>query len=54
MRIGAHILSNIPFLTPVRFDQSLPALEEDGLSPTVLFQSVSISHANRYVTFDPR
>jgi hypothetical protein len=54
MRIGAHILSNISFVTPVRFGQSLPAPEEDGLLPTVLFQSVFISHANRYVTFDPR
>jgi hypothetical protein len=53
MRIGAHILSNISFVTPVRFGRSLPAPEEDGLLPTVLFQSVFISHANRYVTFDP-
>jgi hypothetical protein len=34
--------------------QGLPAPEEDGVLPTVLFQSVFISHANRYVTFDPR
>jgi hypothetical protein len=54
MRIGAHMLWNISFVTPVRFGQSLPAPEEDGLLPTVLFQSVFISHANRYVTFDPR
>ena len=54
VRIGAHILSKISFVTPVRFGQSLPAPEEDGLLPTVLFQSVFISHANRYVTFDPR
>jgi len=54
MRIGGHIVSNISFVTPVRLGQSLPALEEDGLLPTVLFQSVFISHANRYVTFDLR
>jgi hypothetical protein len=54
LRIGAHILSNISFVTPVRFGQGLPAPEEDGVLPTVLFQSVFISHANRYVTFDPR
>src|ERR1700677_3804217 len=54
MRIGAHTFSNISFVTPVRFSQSLPALEEDGLLPTVLFQRVFISHASRYVIFDTR
>jgi Aspartyl protease len=54
MRIGGHIVSNISFVTPVRLGQRLPAPEEDGLLPTVLFQSVFISHANRYVIFELR
>jgi hypothetical protein len=54
VRIGDRQLSRISFVTPVRFLQSLPAREEDGVLPTVLFQSVFISHANRYVIFDPK
>jgi hypothetical protein len=54
MRIGGHIVNNISFVTPVRLGQRLPASEEDGLLPTVLFQSVFISHASRYVIFELR
>ena len=31
----------------------MPARDEDGLLPTVLFQRVFICHADHYVIFDP-
>jgi gag-polyprotein putative aspartyl protease len=54
VRIGNCRLSHVSFVTPVHFSQTPPVREEDGVLPTVLFQSVFISHAHRYVIFDPK
>jgi hypothetical protein len=52
--IGSYHLSHISFVTPMRFSQSLPPREVDGVLPTVLFQRVFISHARHYVIFNPK
>jgi len=54
LRIGHETWGNIPFVTPVSVGQNVPAMEEDGVLPTVLFRRVYISFAKRYVIFDPR
>ena len=54
IRIGTRILSQISFLTPVSVAKHMPARDEDGLLPTVLFQRIFICHTDRYVIFDPR
>jgi hypothetical protein len=54
MQIGTRIIRKVPFVTPVSAQQSIPDREEDGVLATALFQRVYISHANRYVMFDPR
>ena len=54
MRIGSRTLSRVSFVTPLRPGKDLPARQEDGLLPTLLFQRVFISASDRYVIFDPR
>jgi len=54
MRIGSRTLSRVSFVTPLRPGKDLPARQEDGLLPTLLFQRVFISASNHYVVFDPR
>ena len=54
MRIGSHIFSKVPFVTPANAELDIPGREEDGLLPTILFRSIYISFANRYVMLDPR
>jgi len=53
MRIGTRTLSQVYFVTPVSAEQNVPAMETDGVLPTVLFQRVFISGADHYVIFDP-
>jgi hypothetical protein len=53
MRLGARIVSQVPFVTPVNVEYDLPTRDEDGLLPTVLFQRVFISGAGHYVILDP-
>jgi hypothetical protein len=52
--LGTHILNRIPFVTPVHAAEDIPAREEDGILPTVLFQRVYINNSEHYVVFDPR
>ena len=54
MRIGSRSWDKVPFVTPVRVESNVPQRDEDGLLPTVLFQSVFISYAQRYVVFHAR
>jgi predicted aspartyl protease len=54
MRIGTRTLGHVSFVTPVSVAKEMPARDEDGLLPTVLFQRVFICHADQYVIFDPR
>lgn len=54
VHIGNRTLSNVNFVTPVRVAENLPAPDEDGLLPALLFQRVFISGAEHYVIFDPR
>jgi len=54
MNIGSLIVRKVPFVTPANRSQDVPDREEDGILPTVLFQSVFISHSGRFVIFDPR
>ena len=54
MRIGTRTLSRVSFVTPVSVEQNLPAMEADGLSPTVLFQRVFSSCSDHDVVFDPK
>jgi hypothetical protein len=54
MQIGTRTLNHVYFVTPVSVEQRLPALETDGVLPTVLFQRVFISGAGHYVVFDPK
>jgi len=54
MQIGTRILSPISFLTPVSVAKDMPARDEDGLLPTLIFQRVFICYADHYVIFDSR
>jgi hypothetical protein len=54
MRIGSRTFRDIQFVTPLRSALNIPVREEDGLLPTVLFQRVYISNADRYAVLDPR
>ena len=54
MNIGSLIVRKVPFVTPANRSHDVPDREEDGILPTVLFQSVFISHSGRFVIFDPR
>jgi predicted aspartyl protease len=54
MRIGTRTLNHVYFVTPVSVEQNLPAMETDGVLPTVLFQRVFISGGDHYVVFDPK
>jgi hypothetical protein len=54
MRIGSRTLGHISFVTPARVAKDMPAQDEDGLLPTLLFQRIYISAADGYVIFDPR
>jgi hypothetical protein len=52
--LPTRTLGHIPFVTPVGVAKDMPARDEDGLLPTVLFQRVFICHADQYVIFDLR
>jgi hypothetical protein len=54
MRIGTRTLNHVYFATPVKVEQNLPAMETDGVLPTVLFQRIFISGPSHYVVFDPK
>ena len=54
MRIGTHIMSNIPFVTPVSVGKDIPLRDEDGVLPTLLFQRIFICAADHYVVLNPR
>jgi Aspartyl protease len=54
LRIGTRTMSRIPFVTPVTIGNDVPARDENGLLPTLLFQRVFICAADHYAIFDPR
>jgi hypothetical protein len=54
MRLGSRTVRKVPFVTPATRSQKVPDREEDGILPTLLFQSVFISHSDHFVIFDPR
>jgi len=54
MRIGTHTLSHVYFVTPVSVQHNVPAMEADGVLPTVLFQRVYFSHSGHFIVFDPK
>jgi len=54
LRIGKHLLSQIPFMSPSGEASSNAPKGEDGLLPTSLFDRVFISFAGRFVVFNPR
>ena len=54
VHIGARLLREITFISPVTTHKRASFLGEDGLLPTALFQRVFINYADRYVVFDPR
>lgn len=54
MRIGKRTMNHISFVTPVGVENNVPARDEDGVLPTLLFQRVFICPADHYVVFDPR
>src|ERR1700760_3142227 len=54
MRIGAGVIHNVPFVTPVRPSGEIPSREEDGILATGFFQRVFVSHSDRFVIFDPK
>jgi Aspartyl protease len=53
MQIGTHEFHHISFVTPIATGKDVPKLEVDGLLPTILFQRVYISYADRYAVLDP-
>jgi hypothetical protein len=53
MQIGTHDFHQISFVTPIVTGKDVPKLEVDGLLPTILFQRVYISYADRYAVLDP-
>jgi hypothetical protein len=54
MRLGSRIVRKVPFVTPASGSRNVPDREEDGVLATVLFQRVYVSHADRFMIFDPR
>lgn len=54
LSIGSSTLGKIAFVTPASAAQDVPDREEDGVLPTVLFQSVYISYADHFVVFNPK
>jgi Aspartyl protease len=54
LRIGKRTMRDVRFVTPVSVAKNVARLDEDGLLPTLLFQRVFISGADRYVAFDPK
>jgi hypothetical protein len=53
MTLGSRTIRKVPFVTPVKASLN-PDRNEDGILPTVLFQRVFVSHADRYIVFDPK
>jgi predicted aspartyl protease len=49
LRMGAKVVSNVVAVAP----PARPGTDTDGLLPTALFQSIFISHSQRFVIFDP-
>jgi Aspartyl protease len=54
MQVGSRIVRKVGFVTPASVSQKVPDREEDGILATVLFQSVYVSHSDRFIIFDPR
>ena len=54
MRLGSRLVRKVPFVTPASGSRNVPDREEDGVLATVLFQRVYVSHADRFMIFDPR
>ena len=54
MTLGSRIVRKVPFVTPASGSRNVPDREEDGVLATVLFQRVYVSHADRFMIFDPR
>jgi hypothetical protein len=54
MRVGGHFFRQISFVTPVAAGREIPVKPDvDGLLPTILFRSVFISYADRFVVIEP-
>jgi hypothetical protein len=53
MQIGTHDFHQISFVTPMATGKDVPKVEVDGLLPTILFQRIYISYADRYAVLDP-
>jgi hypothetical protein len=53
MQIGILAFRQISFVTLAGTGKDVPKVEVDGLLPTVLFQRVYISYADRFVVLEP-
>jgi hypothetical protein len=53
MRIGARTVSQAHFVTPVNAGLNIPARDEAGLIPTILFKRVYINHADHFAVIEP-
>lgn len=53
IEIGRHAFHQIAFVTPISARKELPKVAVDGLLPTILFQRVYISYADRFAVLDP-
>jgi hypothetical protein len=53
IHVGTHPFYQIPFVTPASPEEESPDAKIDGVLPTILFQRVFISYADRVVVFEP-
>jgi hypothetical protein len=53
VQIGILAFRQISFVTLAGTGKDAPKVEVDGLLPTVLFRSVFISYADRFVVLEP-
>src|ERR1035438_365575 len=53
VRIGARTVSQVHFVTPVNVGLNIPARDEAGLLPTVLFKRVYINYADHFAVIEP-
>lgn len=53
VEIGRLVFHRMLFVTPVSTRNDVPKVEVDGLLPTVLFKSLYISYADRFVVLEP-
>ncbi len=54
VKVGGHFFRQVSFVTPVAPGKEIPVKPDvDGVLPTILFRSVFLSYADRFVVIEP-